>query len=49
MLPFGKPTHVEVASRGEKPTNQASLFSSVVPVLPPTGQPVFARPPVPGC
>ena len=48
IRPFGKPTHVDVARRGEKPTNQASEFSSVVPVLPPTGQPVFARPPVPG-
>ena len=48
MLPFGKPTQVEVARRGEKPTNHASVLSSVVPVLPPTGQPVFARPPVPG-
>ena len=48
MRPCGKPTQVDVASRGEKPTNQASEFLSVVPVLPPTGQPVLARPPVPG-
>jgi len=30
-----------------KPTNQASVFRSVVPVLPPAGQPMFAFVPVP--
>jgi len=30
-----------------KPTNQASMFLSVVPVLPPAGQPMFALVPVP--
>ena len=30
-----------------KPTNQASVKWSVVPVLPPAGQPMFACVPVP--
>src|SRR4051794_25926942 len=47
MLPFGKPTQVDVASLGVKPTNHAFWFLSVVPVLPPAGQPMSARRPVP--
>src|SRR3954471_16284747 len=43
----GKPTHTAVESRGVKPTNHASMFLSVVPVLPPAGQPIWARVPVP--
>ena len=39
----GKPTQTAVARRGVKPTNQASMFLSVVPVLPPAGQPICAR------
>src|SRR6478735_11817405 len=31
----GKPTHTAVANFGVKPTNHASMFLSVVPVLPP--------------
>ena len=33
--------------RGVKPTNQASVKLSVVPVLPAAGQPILARVPVP--
>ena len=44
---LGKPTHTAVDSLGVKPTNQASMLWSVVPVLPPCGQPIWARPPVP--
>ncbi len=43
----GNPTQTAVARRGVKPTNQASMFLSVVPVLPPAGQPIWAWPPVP--
>jgi len=32
-----KPTQTPQASRGMNPTNQASLYSSVVPVFPPAG------------
>src|SRR3954454_21386034 len=44
---FAWPTQVEVDRRGVKPTNHASLNSSVVPVLPAAGQPMFAFVPVP--
>src|SRR3954471_23014791 len=43
----GNPTQTAVDSRGVKPTNQASMFLSVVPVLPPDGQPMLACVPVP--
>ena len=43
----GKPTQTAVDRRGVKPTNQASMFLSVVPVLPPAGQPIAACVPVP--
>src|SRR3954465_12607505 len=43
----GKPTHTAVESFGVKPTNHASVLLSVVPVLPPAGQPIWARVPVP--
>ena len=36
-----------MVSLGVKPTNHASLNESVVPVLPPAGQPMLAAVPVP--
>ena len=43
-----KPTQTPVATSGEKPTNHASAWSFVVPVLPATGRPrLRARCPVP--
>ena len=43
-----RPTQTPQAMRVEKPTNQASVWSSVVPVLPATGQPSsLDRAPVP--
>src|SRR3954469_12762878 len=41
------PTQTAVLRRGVKPTNQASVKSSVVPVLPAAGQPMCAAVPVP--
>src|SRR5256885_12345567 len=41
------PTQTALVSRGVNPTNHASVKSSVVPVLPAAGQPMFARVPVP--
>ena len=43
---FAWPTQTAVARRGVKPTNQASVKSSTVPVLPAAGQPICAA--VPG-
>ena len=36
---WSKPTHTPATIDVEKPTNQASLKSLVVPVFPPTGKP----------
>src|SRR5215218_7996048 len=44
---LGKPTQTAVDRFGVKPTNQASVLSSVVPVLPAAGQPICAPVPVP--
>src|SRR3954465_12292896 len=41
------PTHTAVERWGVKPTNQAAVKSSPVPVLPAAGQPICARVPVP--
>src|SRR4051794_8961154 len=44
----GKPTQTAVPDFGLKPTNQAPMFLSVVPVLPPWVQPgIWDLPPVP--
>ena len=43
----GKPTQTQVVILGVAPQNQASPLSSVVPVLPQVGSPVWARWPVP--
>src|SRR5689334_21851032 len=40
--PSGKPTHVAATSSGVYPTNQASVLSSTVPVLPAAGRPMRA-------
>ena len=50
VRPLGSPIHTEVASCGVKPLNQASVFCSVVPVLPATGRSYRAAAvPVPYC
>ncbi len=47
---WSKPTKTPTAKSGEKPTNQVSRLSFVVPVLPASGLPnVLIRRPVPRC